>query len=161
MTARLSWADKGSGIIIWDRYNYLPEARTRSEYKKVYQVAKGNVEDPLIKIIKIVLQKVKNRKGRSGKTLHCLLVNNPNLGRFFYFQRYSNGSIAPLADLLYLIWNITLKIYHAKPRAQKGRSHRKSNNDFLGKLNALPSLPEDVTLCTQNVVDLYSNVSHE
>ena len=98
----------------------------------MYQVGKGNLEHSLIKIIKIVLQKVKNRKGRSGKTLDCLLVNNPNLGRFFYFQRYWKGSIAPLGDLLYLIWNITPKIYHTKPRAQKGKS--KSNNDFLDKI---------------------------
>lgn len=127
----------------------------------MYQVGKGNLEHSLIKIIKIVLQKVKNRKGRSDKTLDCLLVNNPNLGRFFYFQRYWKGSIAPLGDLLYLIWNITLKIYHTKPRAQKGKSYTKSNNDFLDKLGALPPLPEDETLCTQNVVDLYFNMSHE
>ena len=69
--------------------------------------------------------------------------------------------MAPLGGLIYLIWNITLKIYHAKPRAQKGRSYRKSNNDFLEKVDALPSLPEDVAFCTQNVVDLYSNMSHE
>ena len=125
------------------------------------QVGKGNVEDPLIKIIKIVLQKVKNRKGTSVKTLDCLLVNNPNLERFYLLLKILKRLYSTSGNLLYLIWNITLKIYHAKPRAQKGRSHRKSNNDFLGKLNALPFLPEDVTLCTQNVVDLYSNVSHE
>ena len=72
---------------------------------------------------------------------------------FIYFQRYTKGSITPLGDLLCLVSNIALKIYLANSRAQKAKSLSKSNKDFLGKLDPLPSLP--------NAVDFHSNMSHE
>ena len=42
--------------------------------------------------------------------------------------------------------------YHLKPIAQKIKSYIKDTNDFLRKLDALPSLPEDIILYTIDVV---------
>ena len=36
--------DKGSGIVVWDREDYLAEARTELNDKDVYQQLKGNIE---------------------------------------------------------------------------------------------------------------------
>ena len=55
-------AEKGSGIVVWDREDYLAEARTQLKDKDVYQELKGNIVGPLEKIIKSVLQKVRNRR---------------------------------------------------------------------------------------------------
>ena len=55
-------ADKGSRIVVWDREDYLAEARTQLKDKDVYQEIKGNTAGPLEKIIKSVLRKVRNRK---------------------------------------------------------------------------------------------------
>ena len=44
-------ADKGSGIVVWDREDYLTEARTQLKDKDVYQELKGNIVGPLEKII--------------------------------------------------------------------------------------------------------------
>ena len=41
------------------------------------------------------------------------------------------------------------------------KSYIKDTNDFLRKLSNLPSLPEDVILCTIDVVGLYPNIQHE
>ena len=43
--------------------------------------------------------------------------------------------------------------YLLKPTAQKIKSYIKDTNDVLRKLDALPSLPEDI-LCTIDVVSL-------
>ena len=51
--------------------------------------------------------------------------------------------------------------YHPKPIAQKIKSYNKDTNDFFHKLDALPSLPEDIILCTMDVVGLYPNIPHE
>ena len=51
--------------------------------------------------------------------------------------------------------------YHLKPIAQDIKSYIKDTNDFLRKLDALPSLPEDIILCTIDVVGLYPNIPHE
>ena len=36
-------ADKGSGIVVWDRKDYLAEARNQLTDKDVYQELKGNI----------------------------------------------------------------------------------------------------------------------
>ena len=86
-------ADKGFGIVVWDREDYLTEARIQLKDKDVYQELKGNIEGPIEKIIKSVLRKVRNRKDTSDEKLDYFLVNNPKLGHFIYFLRYTKGSI--------------------------------------------------------------------
>ena len=51
--------------------------------------------------------------------------------------------------------------YHLKPIAQKIKSYIIDTNDFLRKLDALPSMTEDIILCTIDVVGLYPNILRE
>ena len=51
--------------------------------------------------------------------------------------------------------------YHLKPLAQKDKPYIRDTNDFLSKLDSLPPLPDDVILCTIDVVDLYPNIRHD
>ena len=55
-------AYKGSEIVVWDREDYLAEARTQLKDKYVYHELKRNIVSPLEKIIKSALRKVRNRK---------------------------------------------------------------------------------------------------
>ena len=70
-------------------------------------------------------------------------------------------------DQLYLVLDISLKIYQLflniilNRLHKKVKSYIKDTNDFLGKLDALPSLPEDIILCTIDAVGLYPNIVHE
>ena len=48
-----------------------------------------------------------------------------------------------------------------KPLARRGKSYIQDMNDFLKKIANLPSLPDDLILCTIDVVGLYSNITHE
>ena len=48
--------------------------------------------------------------------------------------------------------------YHLKPLAQNDKSYIRDTNDFLSKLASLPPFPDDVILCTINVVGLYPNI---
>ena len=50
---------------------------------------------------------------------------------------------------------------HLKRTAQKVKSCIKDTNDSLRKLDALPSLQEDVILCTIDAVGLYPKIPHE
>ena len=60
--------DKDSGIVVWDREDYLAEARTQPKDKDVYQELKGSIARPLEKIIKSALSKGRDRKDRSDET---------------------------------------------------------------------------------------------
>ena len=50
---------------------------------------------------------------------------------------------------------------HLKPIVQKIKSYIKDTNDFLRKLDALPSLLYNIILCTIDVVGLYPNIDLE
>ena len=160
-------ADKGSGIVVWDREDYLAEARTQLKDKYVYQELKGNIVGPLEKIIKSVLRKVRNRKDISDETLDYFLVNNPKLGRFYLLpkihKRLHNVPGRPvISNSGYYTENMSAFLkYHLKPIAQKIKLYIKETNDFLPKLDALPSLPEDIILCTIDIMSLYPNIPHE
>ena len=51
--------------------------------------------------------------------------------------------------------------FHLKPIAAKVKSYIKDTNDFLRKLQNLPELPDDVTLCTIDVVGLYPKIPND
>ena len=144
--------DKGSGIVVWDREDYLAEARTQLKDKDVYQELKGNIAGPLEKIIKSVLRKVRNTKDMSDETLDYFLVNNPKLGRFYLLpkihKRLHNVPGRPvISNSGYYTENMSAFLeYHLKPIAQKIKSYIKDTNDFLRKLDALPSLLVDIIL---------------
>ena len=70
-------ADKGSAVVVWDREDYLREANSQLSDKDIYREEKGDAEDHLMKVIKSVLRKIKNRGDISDETLDYFLVNNP------------------------------------------------------------------------------------
>ena len=51
--------------------------------------------------------------------------------------------------------------FHLKPLAKKVKSCIKDTNDFLRKIDSLPPLPDDIILCTIDVVDLYTNIPQD
>ena len=114
-------ADKGSGIVVWDREDYLAEARTQLKDKDVYQELKGNIEGPLEKIIKSVLRKVRDRKDISDETLDYFLVNNPKLGKFYLLPKihkrlYNVPGRPVISNSGYYTENISAFLeYHLKP----------------------------------------------
>ena len=120
--------DKDSRIVVWDREDYLAEARTQLKDEDVYQELKGNTVGPLEKIIKSVLRKVRNRKDISDETLDYFLVNNPKLGRFYLLpkihKRLHNVPGRPvISNSGYYTENMSAFLeYHLKSIAQKVKS---------------------------------------
>ena len=139
----------------------------RNDEKEVYKKVNGEVEGPLIKLIKGVLGNVRKRGDISDKTLDYFLVNNPKLGRFYLLPKihkrlHDVPSRPVISNSSYYAENISSFVeFHLKPLAQKVQSYIKDTNDFLKKLSNLPVLPDNVILCTIDVVGLYPNIPHE
>ena len=95
------------------------------------------------------------------------MVNNLRLGRFYLLPKvhkrlYYVPGRPVISNSGYYTENIsTFLEYYLKPISQKVKSYIKDTNDFLRKLDALPSLPEDTILCTIDAVGLYPNIPHE
>ena len=110
---------------------------------------------------------MRNRKDISDETLDYFLVNNPKLGRFYLLLKihkrlYNVPERPAISNSGYCTENISAFLeYHLKPISQKVKSYIKDTNDFLRKLDALPSLPEDTILCAIDVVGLNPNIPHE
>ena len=71
----------------------------------------GNIAGSLEKIIESALRKVRDKKDISYETLDYFWLTTQSLGNSVYSQKYRRGSIMYQVDLLYLILDITLKIY--------------------------------------------------
>ena len=117
-------ADKGSAVVVLVREDYLREANSQLSNKDVYWEVKGDAEGPLMKVVKSILRKIRNRGDISDKTLHYTLVNNPKLGRFYLLQkihkRLHNVPDRPvISNSSYFPENISPFLdFHLKPLAQ-------------------------------------------
>ena len=120
-----------------------------------------------MKVIKSVLRKIRNRGDISDETLDYFFVNNPKLSRFYLFpkihKRLHNVPGRPvISNSNYFTENISSFLdFHLKPLAQKVKSYVQDTNDFLKKIANFSPLPDDLILCTIDVVGLYPNIPHE
>ena len=160
-------ADKGSAVVVWDREDYLREANSQLSDKDVYREVKEDAEGPLMKVIKSVIGKIRNRSGISDETLDYFLENNPKLGRFYLLpkihKRLHNVPGRPvISNSSYFTENISSFLdFHLKPLAQKVKSYIQDTNDFLKKIANLPPLPDDLILWTIDIVGLFPNIPYE
>ena len=92
---------------------------------------------------------------------------NYKLGRFYLHlkipKRLHN---VPSRPAIFNSSYVTDKIssfldFHLEPLSQKVKSYIQDTKDFLKKITNLPPLPDDLILCTIDIVDLYPNISHE
>ena len=108
-----------------------------------------------------------DRRDISNNTLDYFLVNNQKLGRFYLLpkihKRLHNVPMRPvISNSGYYTENIpTFLEFHLKPLEQKIKSYIRDTNDFLRKIASLPPLPNDIILCTIDVVGIYPNILHD
>ena len=138
-------ADKGSAVVVWERDDYLREAKNQLNDKNVYKELTRDVEGHLEKIIKTVLKKVRGRRDISDSTLDCFLVNNPKLGRSYLLPKIHRGFRMCQDDLLYRIESIIRKTFQSFLNFILKFWHKKLNlilkilMIFLGKQIVSPS----------------------
>ena len=72
-------ADKGSGVVVWDRKDYLKEAEKQVGDKKTYEEFSSDPVSPCISIVKGCLSRVKNRGDIPNETLEYFFINKRKL----------------------------------------------------------------------------------
>ena len=93
-------------------------------------------------------------------TLKYLDVEEPKFGRFYLLptihkRLHSVPGRHVISNSGFYTKNIsTFLDFHVKPIAVKVKSYIKDTNNFPRKLQNLPKLPDDVILCTIDVVGL-------
>ena len=160
-------ADKGSGVVVWDREDYLREAGSQLSNQEVYEECKSDPLPGLQKLISTVLNDLKLKKEIDGKTLEYLMINDPKLGKFYLLPKiHKRLHAVPGRPVISNCGYVTERIsafldFHLQPLAKQVKSYIKDTNDFLCKLKDLPPLPDDAILCTIDVVGLYPSIPHD
>ena len=160
-------ADKGSGVVVWDREDYLKEADSQLSDSNTYEKIDYDPSSELLGKISECLRKIEDRQEMDPEILQFFEVDNPKLGRFYLLpkihKRLKNVPGRPvISNSGYYTENISAYLdYHLQPLAKEVKSYIKDTNDFLKKLRDLPDLPQDSILCTIDVVGLYPNIPHK
>ena len=94
-------ADKSSGVVVWDRKDFLKEAEKRLGDKETYEELSSDPVSPLISIVKSFLSRVKKRGDISNETLEYFFINKPKLGRFYLLPKIHKR--LSQVDMLFLI----------------------------------------------------------
>ena len=135
----------GSAVVVWEREDYLKEAKIQLNDKNVYKEELiEDLEGPLKKIIKTVFKKVRNKRDISDSTLDYFLVNNVKLGVFYLlpeiYKRPQNVPAGPvLSNSGYFKESISAFLeFHLTSLVQKVKSYMNDTNDFLWNTDNLP-----------------------
>ena len=104
-------ADKGSGVVVWDREDYIREAEDQLGDPDVYLPLDSDPSDILHNVINQAMGSIRQRGDVDDKTLEYLMVNNPKLGDSTCCLRYTKGLIVSPEGLLFLIRVFTQRIF--------------------------------------------------
>ena len=138
----------------------------KSFCKEVYKEVTDD-PSPIIDAMHRTLEKIRKRGDTDSNTLKYFDVVETKFGRFYllpkiYKRLHSVPGRPVISNSGFYTENISALLdFHLKPIAAKVKSYIKDTNDFLRKLQNLPKLPDDVILCTIDVIGLYPNIPNE
>ena len=95
------------------------------------------------------------------------MVKDPKFARFYLLpkihKRLENVPGRPvILNCGFYTENILAFLdFHLQPLAREVKSYIKDTNDFLKKLRSLTNLPNDIILCSVDVIALYPNIPHD
>ena len=151
--------DKGSAVVVWGRKDYIKEAEKQLDDEELYEEV-SNDAAPLLKTINGVIAKIRKRGDLKRDTLNYFIMKDPKFARFYLLpkihKRLHNVPGRPvISNSGYYTKNISSFLdHHLQPLAQAVKSYIKDTNEFLKRLRSLPKLPDDIILCTMDVVGL-------
>ncbi len=164
-------ADKGSGVVVWDRSDYLSEAEKQLADSKTYQ----RVPHDLRTIVNLGQQ-----SNRYFKKLFDKKLISKKVFEYFTFPVKNSAKLATI----YFLPKIHKRLYsvpgrpvisncgaatekasefldhHLKPIMQASPTYIRDSSDFLEKIRELGPLPKEAILVTADVVGLYPSIPH-
>ena len=157
-------ADKGGCTVIWDRKDYIKEAKRQLMDKKYYQPLS---KDPTMTITKEVNDFISNlhkRRILDDDLSNYLKIKNPRTPIFYLLPKIHKQN-NPGRPIVSQINGPTSKIsqfvdVHLKSSAQTTKSYIKDTTDFLYKLSQIGEIPENSLLVTIDITSLYTNIPH-
>ena len=165
-------ADKGSAVVVWDREDYLAEAKRQLEDINAYKSFKKSdsripeiVRDSNAYINDLFRKGLIHKKER--EFLNWELLHSPNYAKLYLLPKIHKRLYnVPGRPVISNCGAATEKIsafldLQLKPIMQAGKSYLKDTDDFLMKIKQLGPIPDGAILVTADVIGLYPNIPHE
>ena len=165
-------ADKGSCVVVWDRWDYIKEAEKQLGDSTVYEEINCNkkILSQLVDSINKCFKKLNNSGYISYKKMKYFTYvykKACNLRKLYLLpkihERLFNVPERPVisncrtpTEKVFEFWD-----HYLKPIMQNGLSYIKDSQHFLEKIKTIGSVPENAILVTADVVDLYPNIPHQ
>ena len=157
-------ADKGSGVVVWGRKDYIKEAENQLGDTKIYVEVPNDTKPPMNTILNTYIRK---RGDFCTDTLNYFIIKDAKFARFYLLseihKKLHNVPGRPvISNCGYHTENISSFLdFYLQPIAKKVKSFIKDNNDVLKRLHSLTNLPDNSLLCAMDVVGLYTNILHD
>ena len=125
-----------------------------------------NDPGPLISTVHEAIEKIRKRGNLNADTIKYFMVKDPKFERFYLLpkihKRLHDVPDRPvISNCGYYTKNISSFLdFHFQPLAREVKFYIK-DTDFLKKLHSLPNLPDDIILCTVDVVGLYCIIPYD
>ena len=105
-------ADKGSGVVVWDREDYILEAKNQLMDPGVYQKLDNDPSTLVQRVINDAISNIEEQGDIDEKTLEYFMVNNPKLGvGSIFYLKSTKDSVVSQGDRLFLIRAVSQKIF--------------------------------------------------
>ena len=165
-------ADKGSGIVVCDRADYLRKAEKQLLDKNVYQEvqSKKQMLSNLVDTSNKFFRGLKTKGFIAEKELKYFTYEYKkacNLGKMYLLPKiHKRLSDVPGRPVISNCGMPTEKVsefldYQLKPVMQNGKSYIRDSGHFLERIKNINTLPENAMIVTADVVGLYPSIPHE
>ena len=132
-------ADKGPVVVVWDRDDYIKEAKNQLGDRGIYEEV-CNDPGPLISTIHEAIEKICKRSDFDADTIKCFMVKDPKSARFYLLQKihkrlHDVPGRPVISNCGYYTENTSSFLdFHVQPLARKVKFYIKDTNDFFKKL---------------------------
>ena len=156
-TIVIEGADKGLAVVVWDRDDYIQEAEKQLGDKETYAEV-SNGPQRLIVTVHRAVEKIRKRGDLSADNTKYFMLKDPKFVRFYLrpkiHKRLENIPGRPvISNCGFYTENLSAFLdFHLQPLALEVKSYIKDTNDLLKKLRSLTNLPNDIILCSVDVV---------
>ncbi len=159
-------ADKGSGIVIEDRHNYMEDGLQHLSDKSIYEKSESDPTTPLAEGINKYIHYV-HKKGIIDDTTKEFLSfkphNMPRTQQLYFLKKIHKNPIA-VRPIVSGCGGPTEKIsqfldFHLQPHVPKIKSYTRDSGDIINHLEQL-KIPPNCILTTIDVKALYLNIPH-
>ena len=158
-------ADKGSGVVVMNKEDYMKEAHRQLSDNKTYKLLDQDPTDQFNSEVNREIKILNAMHVIDDKTRYQLVNNTARTAQFYMLPKMhkANHPGRPIISANECPTELISKYVDLKlqPIAKTRKSYLRDTQDFLSRIQQYKNLPENTLLVTADVQSLYTNITHQ